>query len=94
MTTRTGEPAAGSLAATKFRVRRCTQKLYLPNGVTFSCQLERHAKETQHKETGIVMMANGTARKYEIFWTDEGFTELRQTRQRGKVRKHGNTHTD
>lgn len=90
MTTRTGEPAAGSLALKTIRVKRCTQKLYLPGGTTFTCQLEKHAPTTQHKEEGIVTMPNGTARHYEVFWTDMGFTELRQTRPRGKVRRHGN----
>ena len=84
MTTRDGLPAAGSLAIKKFRVRRCTQKLYLPNGVTFSCQREKHVIEEPHKEVGYVLMPNGTARKYEISWTDEGFAELRQ--HRGKLR--------
>jgi hypothetical protein len=94
VTTRDGLPAAGSLALKKFRVRRCTQKLYLPNGVTFTCQLEKHEPETQHKEEGVVTMPNGTARRYTIHWTDLGFTELRQTKPRGKLRQHGNhTHT-
>lgn len=85
MTTRTGEPAAGSLALKKFRVRKCGIKLYMP-GTEFTCQLEKHTPDVQHQETGFVIMPNGTARRYIMGWRDEGVAHIRQTKTR-KVRR-------
>jgi len=86
VTTRTGEPAAGSLALKKFRVKKCGFKLYFPNDVIFVCQLEKHTPETPHQEVGFVMMPNNTARKYMIEWTDEGVASVRQYKIK-KVRR-------
>lgn len=87
MTTSTGEPAAGSLALKTFRIRKCGIKLFMPGGLTFVCQLEKHTPDIAHKEVGFVMMPNNTAREYEISWTDRGVSALRQNRHK-KVRHH------
>lgn len=92
MTTRDGQPAAGSLALKKFRVKRCTVQLHLPGGVTFTCQLEKHTLDVEHKEVGVVVMPNNTIRRYEMVWRDEGFATIRQN-TREKVRQSGN-HTN
>lgn len=93
MTTRTGEPAAGSLALKKFRIKKCGHKLYFSTEVTFTCQLERHTPDVPHQEVGYVMMANSTARRYMTEWTDEGVAAMRLAKT-GKVRRaSGDNHT-
>lgn len=78
MTTRSGEPAAGSLALKRIRIRKCGVKLYVAKDVDFTCQLEKHTPDVPHREVGYTLMPNNTARKYMIEWTDEGISTVRQ----------------
>lgn len=85
MTTRSGEPAAGSLALQRIRIRKCGVKLHMP-GIEFTCQLEKHTPDVSHQEEGVVTMSNGTMRTYTICWFDQGVAQLRQYKTK-KVRK-------
>ena len=88
---------ANTLANKRIRVRKCGARLHIPadprsgRGETmYTCQLEKHDIDTPHQEVGFVLMANNTARKFTIKWTDEGVATLREqvkkTLPRPKIR--------
>lgn len=78
----------------RIETERCSAKLRVPtaNGkgeVVFQCQ-ERietgseHGKESIHSETGLVLMADGTYRRYSISWEDAGIAAVRQRPSRAR----------
>jgi hypothetical protein len=74
---------ANTLLGKKVRVRKCGARLRVPSNTpgretVFVCQLEKHDIDTPHQETGFVQMANDTARRFQIQWTDEGVASLRR----------------
>ena len=74
---------ANTLVGKKVRVRKCGARLRVPSTTpgreaVFVCQLEKHDVDTPHQEIGFVQMANDTARRFQIQWTDEGVASLRR----------------